>query len=406
MPLVADSTGVVQGKFLIPAGVRAGSKLVKFEGAGGSKGSATFVGQGTLITETRQQVTTVTVSQPPMRIDPLAQTFSLQSAEQLAAAEIYIIAKFDSPILVQIRETQVGLPTQTVLAEARLKPSEITVNAWNRFTFQAPVSLLANVEYALVVLCNDAVSSIAVAELGKYDTANSRWVTSQPYQVGVLLSSSNASTWTAHQDRDMTFRLLAARYTQSERVVDLGTVAVTGATDLIVLANMENPTTQASSDIQLTLPDSTVITTGEGQVVRLPSATTGNIGVKARLRSQANASAVITSGTQIVAGACQTTAEYITRAIPADAAGCTVSIIIDANLPSGSGVTVQICGTDAGDTWQAVTQDGVATAIGDGYFEYKFKKTAVTEAAVRVKLILNGSASARPLIKNLRVSTF
>lgn len=52
-----------------------------------------------------------------------------------------------------------------------------------------------------------------MAELGKYDAVHERWVTSQPYQVGVLLSSSNASTWTPHQDRDLTFRLLGARFT-------------------------------------------------------------------------------------------------------------------------------------------------------------------------------------------------
>lgn len=65
-------------------------------------------------------------------------------------------------------------------------------------------------------VCNStADTAIKVAELGKYDAVNSRWVTSQSYQVGILLSSSNASTWTLHQNLDLTFRLLAAKFTES-----------------------------------------------------------------------------------------------------------------------------------------------------------------------------------------------
>lgn len=59
--------------------------------------------------------------------------------------------------------------------------------------------LQAKREYAVVVLCDDATTALYVAELGKQDPTRG-YVTSQPYQVGVLLSSSNASTWTAHQD--------------------------------------------------------------------------------------------------------------------------------------------------------------------------------------------------------------
>ena len=52
------------------------------------------------------------------------------------------------------------------------------------------------------------------------------------YRIGVLLSSSNASTWTAHQDRDLKFRLLACRFTENTRTVPLGNITVTDSTDL------------------------------------------------------------------------------------------------------------------------------------------------------------------------------
>lgn len=402
MPVVANSEGVVEGKFTIPANVRSGSKSVVFNGVGGSSGSASFFGQGTISEQTLQRVTTVT--ERFFAVDPLAQTFSLPTLTQLGGVDLFVVAKGTSDIVVQIRETLVGLPTSAVIAECRLKPGAITINAWNRFAFEVPVTVMGNVEYAIVILANDPDAAVAVAELGKYDTANTQWVTGQPYQVGVLLSSSNASTWTPHQDRDLTFRLLAAKYTQTERVVDLGTVPVVGATDLIVLALTDNPTTNATSDILVTLPDSTVITTGDSQIIRLAAPITGNVGVQARLKATQNASAMIAPGTQIIAGELALSADYVSRAMPADAAGCNVRVIIDAFIPSGATVAVSVAGTDSGDTFSSVPQVGTPKPIGDGWFEIQYYKTDVTEANVRTKLSLTGTPAARPQIRNLRVS--
>lgn len=402
MAVQANAQGVVTGKFTIPANVRAGSKLVEFPGAGGSYGSASFFGQGTLVENVMRQVTTITSFMT--NTDPLAQTFSLPTLTQLGGVDVFIVAKGSSDIVVQIRETLVGLPTQEVIAEGRLKPADITANAWNRFTFEVPLAITPNVEYALVVLCNDAVSSVAVAELGKFDQANNRWVTGQPYTVGVLLSSSNASTWTPHQDRDMAFKLLAAKFTQTERLIDLGTVTVSNATDLVVLTATENPATDAGSSIELTLPDSTVISTSDDQVIRLAAATTGSIGVKARLKASADASAVIAPGTQIVAGQAALTATYITRAIPADAASANCRVIIDANLPSGAAVAVHVKGTGGADPWVAVPVTGSPKALGNNWFEIQHYVTGVNKAAVQVRLTLTGNAAARPLVSNLRVS--
>lgn len=400
MTVVADSNGVIKGKFTIPAGLRAGSKSVNISGDGGSHGEAVFVGQGSLVNKVLQNQIAVTQN----FYDPLAQTFALTEDNQIGGVELLVTAKGTTPIVVQIRETQTGFPTQSILAEARLDPSQVTVGLWNRFVFDKPVKVLANVEYAIVALCNDAVSALAVAELGKWDSTNQRWVTQQPYQVGTLLSSSNASTWTAHQDRDMAFRLLARRYSESQRLVDLGTITVSNATDLVVLPMADNPATGADSELQLTMPDSTVISSSEGQNVQFVTPVTGAIGVKAKLRATQKASAVLHPGTQIVSGNVSTTADYVTRAMDADATGCTVRVIFDANLPSGSGVQVFVKGVDVADTWQAITQDGTARPIADGIYEYQYKIDNLMEAAIQVKLVLTGTVAARPFVYNLRVS--
>lgn len=402
MAIIADANGVIKGKFTIPANVQAGSKSVEITGSGGSKGSAVFVGEGILVNEVLQNVNRTTTTY----YDPLAQTFSLTEDNQLGGVEVFVTAKGNTAMSVQLRETQTGFPTQTILAEATLEPPQITVGAWNRFTFNMPYRALANVEYAIVVLCNDALGSVAIAELGKWDSVNGRWVTQQPYQVGVLLSSSNASTWTAHQDRDLTFRLLARRYTQSEKVVDLGSVPASAVTDILVMSMADSPATGADSAIVMTLPDGSEISSSDGQSIRLASELTGNIGVKAKLRATQKASAMLYPGTQLVTGTLSRSAAYISRAVDAAATGCNVRIIFDANLPSGSSVGVYISGVDSGDTWQEVSFDPDKTpiAVGSNVYEYNYLMEAVMEAKIRVKLVINGTPASRPYVYNLRVS--
>lgn len=94
----------------------------------------------------------------------------------------------------QIRETAVGMPSQTVIAESYIEPKDIKIDGTATRIEWSPVFCHAGEEYAIVLLTDDADTAVKIAELGKYDAVNSRWVTSQPYQVGVLLSSSNAST--------------------------------------------------------------------------------------------------------------------------------------------------------------------------------------------------------------------
>lgn len=109
----------------------------------------------------------------------------------------------------------------------------------------------------------------------------------------MLLSSSNASTWTAHQTRDLTFRLLAAVYADGTNTLSLGTAEVTeAATDLILLALAETPTSQSRVEYELGLPSGESMTVAEEQAVRLSEPLTGPLSVKARLAGDATGSPV------------------------------------------------------------------------------------------------------------------
>ncbi len=397
MAIIADAEGIVRGKFTIPANIPAGAKTVAFMGRGGSNGSATFVGQGNLQTTTLRTVTTITSK----FYDPLAQTFSLDEDVQFAGADFWFTAKGVTGVTVQLRETQTGFPTRTILAQKIVPAANIVVTGGGhtRVLFDSPVHLTAGVEYALVILCDDADAAMAVAELNKFDSTNQQWVTAQAYQVGTLLSSSNASTWTAHQEKDLAFRLLAANFTGAEREIPLGEVAVAGATDMMLLSLAETPSAKTRVEYAMTLPGGESLTVSEGAPVRLNAPVSGQVAVTAKLSGTDAASPVLWPGSQFVAGAVETTADYVTRAVPA-IGGNRAVLIFDAEIPSGASVTPSLR-QDQGE-FAPMAADGV-TQGDDGVVEYRYKMEGIAADTVQVKLVLSGTVINRPMVGNIRV---
>lgn len=222
MPLTANAAGQVTGSFTIPANVPTGTKRVTFLGNQGSFGAARFVSEGTIITQVFRSLTTIETR----FWDPLAQTFRLNEGRHVTAVDFKFtaIGSTANKVYLEIRETEVGLPNATTLAEGVLLGTAITLNAWNKISLIRPVYLQAGVEYAMVLLTDDAVHSVALAQLGKYDSAAGQFVTSQPYTIGTMLKSSNASTWTPVQESDLTFRMYGANFTSTTRTVNLGQI--------------------------------------------------------------------------------------------------------------------------------------------------------------------------------------
>jgi len=399
MALVADANGRVTGSFAIPANVPAGSKLVEFIGSGGSKGQAQYVGQGKRVSTVFRRVYT----RSWWRYDPLAQTFTLDSAQQISAVDLWFTAKGTSTIIVQIRETTNGFPSQNILAEGRLDPAvDITsLTSHTQVNFAQPISLLPNVEYAIVIMCNDAVTALSVAQLGKFDANVQQWVTAQAYQVGVLLSSSNASTWTAHQDRDLTFRLHRAMYSETVATIDLGIVPVVAATDLMLLTTDDVPDSNSHVEYDLTLPDTSIITVTDGQPVQLDAPITGDVGISARVTGNVNGSPVLYPGFQLISSVTEPTGTYISRSIKAGT-GVTIKVIFDALLPGGSTVTTEYR-LDGG-VWASVPFVS-SSPVDNGFLEMVSEAAGLTGVNAQIRLTLNGGATGRPIIQNLRFMT-
>lgn len=399
MSLIANAQGQITGRFTIPAKIPVGSKLVEFIGTA-STARATFVGRGVVSIEEMQ---TITVNAPVGTLvwqgDPLAQTFTLPRAQLVSGVDVWFSAKGTSRVAVQLRRCQAGMPTREVITDAMLPPASISLTGPTRFSW-APVRLEADTEYAFVVLCDDAVTACKLAELGKFDSVNQKWVTSQAYQVGVLLSSSNGGTWTAHQTMDLTFRLLTPSFAATSRIVTLPPVTVTAADQLLVLAAVERPMEGVDVVFELTAPGGKTYTVRENQPLLLPAPVTGSITWKAILRGTAHASPRMNRDVQLIAGRSLPSCDYITRAMPATG-GSKVRVQFNALIPSGASVAValQIVGES---TWTTLDSSSV-TPIGDNWIECNYELTPISAESIRVRLLLNGTAQSAPRVRNLHV---
>ncbi len=390
-PPVANDTGRVSGFFQIPAGVPVGTKNVQFRGAGGSFGEASYTGSGTLRIEQRRRVREITTR----RFDPLAQTFTLDAARHIGGCEVWFTHKGQLPVRAQIRETTVGMPNQTVLAEGHLEPEQINTQGNVTRIEWAPVWLESGREYALVLLTDDADHSVAIAELGKYSRA-SGWVTAQPYQVGVLLSSSNASTWTPHQEKDLAFRLLSCQFTETSREVVVGQVDAEALTDLLALADIER--TGPDTDIEwIARNDDGDLRLQENQPLNLPEAIDGEYQIVARIRGSEHRSPVLYPGIQAVLGKLQDSGDYISRAVNCGGQS-KITIRFEANTPGQSTVAVWC---EVNGAWETATFQQ-AEPLGDGWEERVYQLAADTQHT-RTRLVLSGQAGARPRARNLRM---
>ncbi|MEC4090577.1 hypothetical protein [Pseudoalteromonas rubra] len=388
----ADSNGQIRGRFLIPGNVPVGSKDVRFIGEKDSMGQARYTGNATIRSETVRRINSIVT----VRYDPLAQTFTLPERRFMAAVELWFKKTGKEAVRVQIRETELGIPNQTVLAEATLEQGDIKLGGEPTLFEFTPVSLNAGEEYAIVVLTDGDEHEVAIAELGKFDS-DSGWVTSQPYQVGVLLSSSNASTWTPHQNRDLAFRLKAARFTQTESQVALGEVALDGHTDLLALAVAERPGSDTQLQLEFSGESTGTFSLQELQSVRLANKATEIINVSARLTGTETQSPVLFESVQAALGTVAEQADYVTRAIPCEVDG-SLKVSFEAQLPGVAKVTVLI---EQGDSWLEVPLKSTQAAD-EGWQLCHYQLDSLTERSARVKLLLSGSHTERPRVRALR----
>jgi hypothetical protein len=209
-----------EGDFTVPANVPSGVCPVQVSTNPTSiTASTNYFAQGTMVINTRQlrEVTTTTKTVYDINIswvDPLAETIMFDQDFFISSIGLFFCSKDTTKgVTCSIVETVNGYPSQKTLASKWLPPTMVNTSdnssVETLFTFDDPVYIPKNTEYAFVIKSPSNLYTVWYAKQGRTDILTGSTVVSQPYQ-GVMFESQNASTWTAIQDSDLKFNIYRA----------------------------------------------------------------------------------------------------------------------------------------------------------------------------------------------------
>ncbi|MES0023166.1 MULTISPECIES: DUF4815 domain-containing protein [unclassified Mesorhizobium] len=416
-PLVGDANGRITGTFTIPGNVASGTKHVGAIGGGASTANTEFSGQGQVEINTSQQVTTVQRFQvaPPRSSggggangsaggrgnpDPVAQSFQFTEGRHIASIEVKFcaIGDRDQVVLCELVSMDNGYPTTDVIAQTETDMNLALVGAWHKFHFDPPVFVPVGQETAFVLKTNDPDHSVSFASRGGFDAARQGYIGAQPYTVGVRFSSSNATTWTAHQDEDLTFRINAAKFSPATKVIPLGTVAANSLSDFIAQAQVFLPTGETRLQLEIEPTGEAAVRIEPGQVWERQSFFTGNAALRAILTGTEKVSPIMGRDVLAIKGTMQANGVYVSRAFEMGTA-IRLDAVMKTKLPAGSTLVVE--NDAANDVWQSLPQVS-AEALADGTFERTYSDNSYTAVQGRIRLTLTGTPAARPAVADLR----
>lgn len=190
-------------------------------------------------------------------------------------------------------------------------------------------------------------------------------------------------------------RIDAARVTAGGLTM-LATKAVTGITDLTVLAASLDGTTPFV--VTVGAEDYEIVS---GQVIPLAAAYTGDVVIKARLdRFTTGPGGIfrkVYPGAMLVTGVLGTTGTYISLALT-EASSDTVAAYFAAYKPVGATIAVDVWN---GSSWVAMTQ-AAATPLGNGVYDFRFEKTSFTATTPKIRITMTGSVSTPIYIDDVR----
>ena len=123
-----------------------------------------------------------------------------------------------------IRETKLGQPARKVVpfSEVSLDPDQVNLSddgtVATTFTFQSPVYLEGETEYAMVLMSHATDYTVYISRLGEADITtlgggeSDQVIVSEQPLLGSLFKSQNASIWTPSQYEDLKFKLYRANF--------------------------------------------------------------------------------------------------------------------------------------------------------------------------------------------------
>lgn len=175
--------------------------------------------------------------------DPLAQSFilgaNLNRGAYITKIDLFFKNKSTKniPISVHIVSMENGMPTQNIVPFTTVVkyPGDVLTSddssLATAFDFASPVYLQPGVEYAIVVMSNDADYKLFVSSVGSDDITSANAVISKNPYAGVLFKSQNGSTWTADQNKDLKFTIWRASFNDAQVATEIQLTGVDTTTN-------------------------------------------------------------------------------------------------------------------------------------------------------------------------------
>lgn len=414
----ADSRGRFTAKFTIPEKSPCGTVNVEISN-GTNKGTTVYSAQG------RKQVIQTTVLTTKITVnpyDPLAQAFQFDEDTILTQVGLFFATKdSDKNMVVQVRNMVNGYPGTTVYDEIVVESDEIYTSnngtVETTIKFSQPVYCNANEQYCICLLSDSDEYSMWIATLGEQDVNTKNYVTSQPYVAGVLFSSSNAQTWTAHQDSDLKFKLYKAVYTGETGIILFDIIETDDMNRLLIAAQSLD---KLNTGVKWFYSYSTKNTKDmewmpiETYVDREIDEVTNNLSLKVEIYPTASISPMLAGDTvNLISFIEEGTGSYISRTVALDNPYNTIVVSYEACTPNNTSVSVSVNYESSilSSAWIELNESNSTrsvVAVDENFIRYQYihkvavpeGKTGQTLYAVRIDMTSTNPV-ARPRVRKL-----
>lgn len=397
-----DVEGNLEASFIIPSNVPCGTVEVKlFDG--NLEGFAQYRATG----RDRVVQETVLITQTVHRyVDPLAQTFVLSDTRILTGVDLYFANKDSHSATVQIRNVEVGMPGKLVYSEAVVRAKDIKTSAngtaVTHVKFPNVVQCEKDTEYCIVVLTDSPKLSMFIAKLGEKTLDGSKYITSNPYTTGVLLSSSNASTWTPHQDMDLKFAIYGA-YFESKGELNFSEVTINNADRLLYTIDILNGIS-SQAVIYSNINNSGQSLVEPWQSYELEThAKSCNVRIAMSTNDPNQSPLINKDSLGIVSFVSENFARYISKNIVLESECQEIKVLFNTSSHSDNTVKVWYATDGTGQAWTELTQPTSKT-VDMNTKQLVFTKNSLSVKNFRIKVeISTTNTCSRPFISKLGV---
>lgn len=398
--LTSDADGIVKGTFTIPNEFyECGTLKVRLTNAN-NEAVATYTAKGMTTYDYYSTIEgTVTVTWT----DPLAQSFGFDDDDYfITGIGVYFAVKdATDPVEIELRNMENGFPGTRVLTKKLIDAADISASGSldggtieTKITFDDPVFCEKGAQYCFVVKTDSDTASLWTATLGGTDLITENRILKNPYGVGVMFSSSNASSWNAHQSTDLKFNIYGASFLDSAAVTveydpftatltttyDTGTstVTYTGYSRICLLAD---PIILAGTSIdwEYGVTDSASSTYTWNPLepyvdIELEDSLVKYLKVRATIAGTEHVSPIINKSQTGFVGLLTTQyATYITRNVQMPDTYDSVVQYLDVYLPDTAtcSFSMSYASDTSGSTWtSAVATSSSSVAIGNDYYRW------------------------------------